>query len=242
MSPRYYETLCKHAVPLDERALGALANSPMALDVYAWLAQRLHRVHPSRPQLIAWKALQDQFGFGFSRLRKFRETFLGALAAVHSQYRGAKVEIDERGITLRCSPPPVKGRLAITPTPRPTAAVEQAPTMLVETPPQDAGAALTHRPIASSAQRKALPSIEWPPEVLAIGEGLERLRQLSTAEGPQVGLAFSPDPIRRKAAVDFIQIIATVLIKNGRGETLRAMRAALDDVIDEALATSPTAE
>jgi hypothetical protein len=35
--PQYFESLTKHAVPLDERAIAALANSPMALDVYAWL-------------------------------------------------------------------------------------------------------------------------------------------------------------------------------------------------------------
>jgi hypothetical protein len=44
LSPRYFESLSRHAVPLDERAIAALSNSPMALDVYAWLAQRLCRV------------------------------------------------------------------------------------------------------------------------------------------------------------------------------------------------------
>jgi len=36
-----------HAVPLDERALAGLAHSSLALDIYAWLAQRLHRVPPA---------------------------------------------------------------------------------------------------------------------------------------------------------------------------------------------------
>jgi Plasmid encoded RepA protein len=132
LSPRYYDTLTKHAVPLDERAIGALANSPMALDVYAWLAQRLHRVHPSRPQFISWVALHLQFGQGFRRLRKFRETFLGVLDSVHAQYRAARVEADERGITLRHSLPPVKGRLAITTTIEPT---RRAPEPSASSPP-----------------------------------------------------------------------------------------------------------
>lgn len=133
LSPRYFESLTNHAVPLDERALRALANSPMALDVYAWLAQRLHRVDPRRPQFITWKALQDQFGQGFKRLRKFRETFLDVLDTVHSQYRAARVEADERGIALRHSPPPVKGRIAIAP--RPTATVEQSERSTTEEAP-----------------------------------------------------------------------------------------------------------
>lgn len=115
LSPRYYASLTKHAVPLDERALRALANSPMALDVYAWLAQRLHRVDHLHPQFIAWTSLHLQFGQGFKRLRKFRETFLDVLDTVHAQYRAARIEADGRGVTLRHSPPPVNGRLAITP-------------------------------------------------------------------------------------------------------------------------------
>ena len=72
LSLDYYESLSRHAVPLDERAIAALAHSAMALDVYCWLAQRLHRV-PSAGQQISWQALHDQFGQGYARVRKFRE-------------------------------------------------------------------------------------------------------------------------------------------------------------------------
>jgi len=48
----HFVSLQKHAVPLDERALAALSHSAMALDIYAWLAQRLHRVPRGRPQFI----------------------------------------------------------------------------------------------------------------------------------------------------------------------------------------------
>jgi hypothetical protein len=96
LSPRYFESLTRHAVPLDERAVAALSNSPMALDVYAWLGQRLCRVSSSRGQFVSWASLYDQFGQGFVRMRKFRETFLGVLRAVQSQYRQAKFETDER--------------------------------------------------------------------------------------------------------------------------------------------------
>lgn len=110
LSPRYYDTLIKHAVPLDERAIGALANSPMALDVYAWLAQRLCRIRPKREQFVPWTALQAQFGAGYGQIRDFRRHFRAVLAAVHLQYRGAKFDLDDHGMTLRYSLPPIPGR------------------------------------------------------------------------------------------------------------------------------------
>jgi hypothetical protein len=57
LSHDYFSSLQRHAVPLDERAIAALSHSAMALDAYAWLAQRLHRIDPGKPAFIAWAAL-----------------------------------------------------------------------------------------------------------------------------------------------------------------------------------------
>jgi hypothetical protein len=110
LSQEYFDTLVKHAVPLDERSVSALAHSPMALDVYVWLAQRLHRINPARPQFIPWKALYQQFGQGFARIRKFREKFFWVLKQAQTQYPAARMEVDGGGLTLRQSPPPVPQR------------------------------------------------------------------------------------------------------------------------------------
>ena len=107
----YFESLVEHAVPLDERAIGALQNSALALDVYAWFAQRLHRIKPGRAQFIPWPRVQEQFGAGYARLRDFRAFFLAQLRAVLTQYPEARVEADEKGLWLRHSPPPVPPRL-----------------------------------------------------------------------------------------------------------------------------------
>jgi hypothetical protein len=85
----------------------------MGLDIYAWLAQRLHRVDPQKPQFVSWKALKDQFGWHYERMRAFRSVFGRTLDVVLTQYRGARVELDDCGMTLRNSPPPVKGRLLL---------------------------------------------------------------------------------------------------------------------------------
>jgi len=111
LSREYFDSLASHAVPLDERAIAALANSALALDVYAWLAQRLHRVPAGKLQRITWAALHEQFGQGYQHVRQFRSVFLGVMTLVHTQYRAAKVGADEAGLVLRNSPPPVTSRL-----------------------------------------------------------------------------------------------------------------------------------
>jgi hypothetical protein len=107
----YFESLMAHAVPLDERALGALSHSAMALDLYAWLAQRLHRIHPREDAFITWAAVRDQFGFGYANMRKFKQVFRTALDQVLAVYPDARLSLDGRGLTARHSRPPVARRL-----------------------------------------------------------------------------------------------------------------------------------
>jgi Plasmid encoded RepA protein len=59
LSLDYYVSLTRFAVPLDERAIAALAHSAMALDIYCWLAQRLHRIPTGQPQFVPWGAIYD---------------------------------------------------------------------------------------------------------------------------------------------------------------------------------------
>ena len=83
----------------------------MGLDIYAWLAQRLHRVSLGQDVLVAWPLLHDQFGVGYGRLRAFRAAFSVALRQVLAVYRDARVEIGDRGLVLRHSEPPVRRRM-----------------------------------------------------------------------------------------------------------------------------------
>ena len=110
LSDAYFESLMAHAVPLDERALAALSHSAMALDVYAWLAQRLHRISQTKPQFIPWSVIKDQFGHGFSRMDNFKRKFRIALKQVLTQYPAAHLTEDRRGLTLFHSLPSVPPR------------------------------------------------------------------------------------------------------------------------------------
>ena len=111
----YFDSLTKHAVPLDSRAVAALAHSALDLDIYAWLAQRLHRVSKGKPQTITWQALKSQFGAEYAELRQFRHKFVPALKTVLTAYPSARIEMVDAGLVLWNSPPPVLKRLVSTP-------------------------------------------------------------------------------------------------------------------------------
>ena len=113
LSAEYFESLTKHAVPLHDRALMALSGSAMGLDVYAWLAQRLHRIERGKRAFVPWAALKAQFGWHYDRMDNFKMEFRQIVQLVHSQYRAANIELDGRGMTLWHSPTPVKGRTGI---------------------------------------------------------------------------------------------------------------------------------
>jgi hypothetical protein len=107
LSPSYFASLKDRAVPLNERAVAALATSCMALDVYCWLAQRLYRVSPERPMLVPWPAIKLQFGWHYDRMDHFKARMRQVLAEVRTQYPDARFNLDHRGMWLRESRPPI---------------------------------------------------------------------------------------------------------------------------------------
>jgi hypothetical protein len=113
LSTEYFASLQHHAVPLNESDLAALSYTAMGLDIYCWLAQRLHRVDPKRPQFIPWTALKEQFGHGYRRMDTFKRFFRHTLGLVRERYRTARIELDNKGMTARKSPPPVAKRLIL---------------------------------------------------------------------------------------------------------------------------------
>jgi hypothetical protein len=83
----------------------------MAIDLYIWLAYRLH-VLPG-PVEVSWPALRRQFGEGYGELRFFRRDALPPLKLALAVYPEARVTVDERtGLILHPSPSPVSDRKA----------------------------------------------------------------------------------------------------------------------------------
>lgn len=111
ISERFYESLKEHAVPLANEALAALKHSSLALDLYSWFAHRLCRIRIRQDLFLDWAALHQQFGPEYTEVRSFRPELLTALRQVLAVYPDAKVEIEQLGLKLnRSNPPIVKGK------------------------------------------------------------------------------------------------------------------------------------
>jgi len=105
LSQAFYNELRRHPVLVDRAAIRTLTTSPMAIDLYLWLAFRLHQLHKETP--ISWEKLWKQFGTGVAALKNFRPQFEPPLHLALAAYKGAKVKVFDRGLILEPSPPPV---------------------------------------------------------------------------------------------------------------------------------------
>jgi len=101
----FYRALREHPVPISDAALKAIGPRSMVIDVYIWLAYRLHAL--KKDVEVGWPALYAQFGIGFNRIRAFRGHFIECLALATAAYPDARVDIGERGVILRPSRPAV---------------------------------------------------------------------------------------------------------------------------------------
>ena len=109
LSETFYEQLKRHPVPVEEAAIKQLANNSMALDLYCWLAYRLHCLET--PKLVSWKALHGQFGRSVNRLDHFRTYFRVNLELAQAVYPDAKLETSAEGLLMHPSRPPVGPKL-----------------------------------------------------------------------------------------------------------------------------------
>ena len=103
LSSVLFHSILDRSAPLSTNAIKQLRKSPMDLDVYAWLAHRLF--HLSKPSTITWQQLSDQFGHGYSELRKFRRFFIDSLKRVQVVYPEAKLKVADVGVILLPSKP-----------------------------------------------------------------------------------------------------------------------------------------
>jgi hypothetical protein len=101
----FYRALRDHPVPVSENALRAIGARSLVIDIYIWLAYRLHSLR--KDVEISWPSLHAQFGAEVSRLRFFREYFKPSLAIACAAYPEADIGVTERGIILRPSRPPI---------------------------------------------------------------------------------------------------------------------------------------
>jgi hypothetical protein len=105
LDPSFWRSLRDHPVPVREEAIQAIGTRSLAIDVYIWLAYRLHSLMKSTP--ISWTALHAQFGAGFRLVRQIKPTFTEALNLALAVYPEARVDADKQGLILHPSAPAV---------------------------------------------------------------------------------------------------------------------------------------
>jgi Plasmid encoded RepA protein len=101
----FYRALREHPVPLSETALRAIGPRSLVIDIYIWLAYRLHALR--KDVEIGWPSLHAQFGAEVGRIRGFRKYFIDCLAIATAAYPEAQVALGERGLILRPSRPAI---------------------------------------------------------------------------------------------------------------------------------------
>ena len=74
LDPSFWQSLRDHPVPVREEAISAIGTRSLAIDVYIWLAYRLHALSKSTP--VSWTAVHAQFGAGFRLVRQIKPTFM----------------------------------------------------------------------------------------------------------------------------------------------------------------------
>jgi hypothetical protein len=105
LDPGFWQSLREHPVPVREEAIRAIGTRSLAIDVYIWLAYRLHSL--TKPTPVSWTAIHGQFGAGFRLVRQIKPTFTEALSLALAVYPEAGVEVGKAGITLYPSAPAV---------------------------------------------------------------------------------------------------------------------------------------
>lgn len=104
LSERFFDEVVTTPIPVDMRALKALRQSPMALDIYCWMTYRMSYLR--KPTPIPWESLQAQFGADYKEARKFRAKFLEALKKVMLIY-DVRIEENNQWLILHPGKPHV---------------------------------------------------------------------------------------------------------------------------------------
>lgn len=94
----FFDTLKKHALPVNIHAVRAFANSPRKLDIYWWMGHRLHGI--TKTTSISWAALKEQFGMGYTRERRFRSDLAQEIKEIMEVFPRLPIKVTEDGFVI----------------------------------------------------------------------------------------------------------------------------------------------
>ena len=104
----FFNAVVTAPVPADLRALRALKQSPLALDMYVWATYRAFSVsRKGVPQFVPWRGLMRQMGCDYGDLKDFKRHASKALGKVRAVYPALKIRSKPGGFDLLPCPPAV---------------------------------------------------------------------------------------------------------------------------------------
>lgn len=107
LGERIFSQMLASAVPLDMRAVRAIQQSPLAMDLYAWLTFRARAAPSTHATRIGWASLKKQFGGGYNSESDFKIAVQSALAKVLMVYPELSCEATQSHFVIRRSKPSV---------------------------------------------------------------------------------------------------------------------------------------
>jgi hypothetical protein len=109
LGEEFFEAIVAAPVPLDMRALKALKQSPLALDIYAVMNYRAHTA--KEPVFLSWEMLMKQLGTDYTETKDFKRNLLPTLRKVRAVAPQLKIGQVRGGIVLQ----PSRGAIAAKP-------------------------------------------------------------------------------------------------------------------------------
>jgi len=100
-----HREILEHPVPVDLRAIHALKQSSLALDIYTWLNHRLSYLN--NPVRIPWKSIEQHIGSEYNDPREFRRWAKDALTKIKGIWPELRYELDRGALVLQPSRPHV---------------------------------------------------------------------------------------------------------------------------------------
>ena len=95
-------------VPVDTRALKAIKNSPLALDLYAWCTYKAYSLYmKGQAQTISYQELMRQFGTDYSDRKNFKRKLLATLKRIQEVFPELRIESVEGGLCIYPGKPSV---------------------------------------------------------------------------------------------------------------------------------------
>jgi hypothetical protein len=101
LGEKFFEAITAYPVPADMRALRALKNSALALDLYVWATYRVYLANRKEcAQFIPWGSFMRQMGCDYATVKDFKRHALAAFKNVCEVYPTLKISKKRGGFLI----------------------------------------------------------------------------------------------------------------------------------------------